>query len=70
MSDEENGNRSQENESQIYFRKRERYFRIKNIVIIICFILIAAISGAISAKVIIQKSHKKRRIHNYKLCKS
>ena len=26
MSDEENGNRSQENESQIYFRKRVRYF--------------------------------------------
>lgn len=64
MSDEENGNRSQENESQIYFRKRVRYFRIKNIVIIICFILIAAISGSISAKVIIQKSFSKENVLN------
>ena len=57
MSDEEN-------ESKIYFRKRVRYFRIKNIVIAVCFIFIAALSGAISAKVIIQKTFSKENILN------
>ena len=64
MSDEENGNRNQENEPQIHFRKRVRYFRIKNIVITLCFILIAVISGAISAKVIIQKTFSKENVLN------
>ena len=64
MSDEENGNRNQENEPQIHFRKRVRYFRIKNIVITVCFILIAMISGAISAKVIIQKTFSKENVLN------
>ena len=57
MSDEEN-------ESKIYFRKRVRYFRIKNIIITVCFIFIAALSGAISAKVIIQKTFSKENILN------
>ena len=64
MSDEENGNRNQENDPQIHFRKRVRYFRIKNIVITLCFILIAVISGAISAKVIIQKTFSKENVLN------
>lgn len=57
MSDEEN-------ESKIYFRKRVRYFRIKNIIITVCFIFTAALSGAISAKVIIQKTFSKENILN------
>lgn len=54
----------EENGTKIYFRKRVRYFRIKNIVITVCFIFIAALSGAISAKVIIQKTFSKENILN------
>lgn len=60
MSDSENCDKNKKYNSQIQFRKKNKYLRFGNIVRFISFILVAAISGAISSRIILKKALSER----------
>lgn len=64
MDDEENDGKKQEVDSQIYFKNRGKYFKIKNILRTLSFVLIAAVSGSISARIVVKNTFSEENVSN------